>query len=174
MIKNIFFIVLMIAFFNSNAADKYLYADRYIEIVVATNVDGFGREIIILKLKPLVPILVLDNDGCFNLDTTSMKCSFRNIDCPFYLLSKNVNSIYKTVPKDSVLIYEWRASNDKFIKFFSFNVEYITTTQKEYAAKRKRFSQAVLASGAKGLSIKPEDEELLRSRAYLDIHIECL
>lgn len=175
MIKSIISILLLLLFSNAGAAKQYAYTDKYIEVTVESQKDAYGIETIVLKLKPLVQILVPDNDGCFELDTVhTMRCNFRNIYCPLFLLNDCVNtgSVYRVIPKNALLTYKWQASGNKPLHAFSFDIEYIPTTTKEYAAKRKNFEKRAPESARKRISIRPGDDTELIKKVHDSIVIE--
>lgn len=155
--------------YGASAKGQYIYADDYVKVSIEWSKNAAGSDLITLKLLPLVNILVLDNDGCFQADKNEPQGTFRNTNCPFYIVNQCSNSIYRSVSKDTELIYRWIVPRNKKIDVFTFDISYIPTTPQVYHLKRRRITKVENQNGKNRLSVEIDDERELLHRAYLSV-----
>jgi hypothetical protein len=150
------------------SAKKYYFKDDHVEVIARWLVGVNGLDTIVVDVNPIVPILVENNAGCFSLDTTdALKCTFRNTNCPRYIIKQGISSLY--VRKKTKLSYQWVCPVKGPVQSLYLNWSYIPANRIEYEELRSHFTQLPTSME---LAIPPENERVLVRSIRLELMLK--
>ncbi len=154
------------------AQERYVFQNNDISVDIDWGIDSTGRDSILLRLKPLNDIFISDEDDCFGYADIIHQVQFENA-CGTIVDGKRIYIIdgltcckFRSLPKDSIQSYKWKAAKGEEPFEFRFHFSYVGS--REYALKNN-CNRRKHTSGTRILTVSSQEMDKFHSSVRFQI-----
>lgn len=149
----------LLPLFKIFGQEIYRLDNNYLSLSIHNENTKSKLSTIKITIRAIEDILILNNDGCFKLDSAT--AYFRNTFCPDYIITSVIVSNYLLINKGDTLSFISDNLNDSEIKAIHTNFVYIPTTTHEFIEQKKSMKIIQNKNGKEVYSVSQDIESKL-------------